>query len=102
MRVCVRCGNKLTPHQKKYCCACGNEVRREQARERARRLRGNGEENTHRNRKKTAAYETEFMAWEADLCLNCTRGRCVNCLENKRQREKEKMLKESGGKKWRD
>ncbi len=40
--------------------------------------------------------------WEADICLNCTKSRCSNCLSGKSLEEKEEMLRNSGGKKWLD
>lgn len=100
MRKCVCCGKELTKYQRKYCYDCGNEARRDGARLRAQRLREQGVTATRSSRKKPE--ESEHMIWEANICLNCTRGRCVNCLEYKTQKEKEELLEKSGGRKWAD
>lgn len=101
MRVCVRCGKELTKHQKKYCCVCGHEVMHERMRKRAQEKRERGVTAARSSCKKKPE-ENDHMIWEANICLNCTRGRCVNCLEYKTQKEKEELLEKSGGRKWAD
>lgn len=99
MRKCVRCGKELTKHQRKYCLECGYEAAKESARKckKARQERGEADTST-----KKKPEENDHMIWEANICLNCTRGRCVNCLEYKTQKEKTELLEKSGGRKWMD
>ena len=47
-------------------------------------------------------HKEEHYEWEADICLNCTKPQCTNCLIRKSVEEKQELLDKSGGKKWLD
>lgn len=102
MKTCVRCGKELTKYQRKYCCECAAEVFRERSKRQAKERRERGEKDTRTSHKKKLSSDSDHLTWEADICLNCKRGRCINCLSEKTREEKEQMLKECGGKKWLD
>ena len=97
MKVCLRCGVPLGKKQQKWCVECGFIIGRELSRARQKaRVAGLPP------KKKSPARRAndEHMEWEADICLNCERAKCTNCLSLKSVEEREKLLKESGGKKW--
>lgn len=100
---CERCGATLTKWQRKYCNQCSHDVWRENS---IKRMKLKAEEEARlgikRPQRKGAANECEHMEWEADICLNCKRPSCNNCLCGMTLKEKEQMLEKSGGKRWLD
>lgn len=100
---CILCGAELTKWQRKYCTECGNAVSKSKSAERHRRV---AEEEARTGIKrphiKTEANSCEHLEWEADICLNCKRPSCNNCLHGLSLEEKEELLEKSGGKKWLD
>lgn len=99
MKVCLRCGVPLGKRQRKWCVECGFAIGREadRARQKARRSAVSQKANSPRKRS-----SDEHFEWEADICLNCKKGRCTNCLITKSVEEKKALLEKSGGKKWLD
>jgi len=100
---CERCGAKLNKWQKKYCSACSIAVWQENN---LKRLKKKAEEEkqtgVRRPHRKGEVISCEHMEWEADICLNCKRPSCNNCLHGLSLEEKEELLEKSGGKKWLD
>jgi ribosomal protein L37E len=96
---CIRCGIPLTKWQKKYCNKCGHETWRESNVERHRKMARLG---VKRQRGKGEVNACEHLEWEANICLNCEKARCDNCLQLMSTEEKEELLKICGGKKWLD
>ena len=97
---CERCGAELTAHQRRYCRECGEKARKEWRREKYRALPKEERKRLRAargNRKKGDTVTGEHFEWEADICLNCNRGRCVNCLRDLTLEEKKEMLEKSGG-----
>ena len=94
--TCERCGAELTKWQRKYCNDCSVMIGRERSSETWR----NGKRK--RYDRNSPLNERNHMEWEADICLNCTRPSCNNCLQEKTIEQKEFLLERCGGKKWLD
>ena len=103
MNACTMCGAELSKWQRLYCAGCAYKANMLKARDRGRRI---AEEELitgiKREPKKRLRHKEEHYEWEADICLNCKRTRCTNCLITKSVEEKQEMLEKSGGKKWLD
>ena len=88
--ACERCGKELTRWQRKWCADCAVLTYRV------------SNEPIQRHSRRDAHNEEAGLAWEADICLNCKRTKCNNCLFGKSVEEKKEMLRKCGGKKWLD
>lgn len=97
MRECVRCGKELTKWQRKYCNECSHVARREYDRK---FQKGRKEKKSYQ--KKNVINDSNHLEWEADICLNCKRPSCNNCLNDLTMEEKQERLDNCGGKKWLD
>lgn len=95
MKECVRCGAELGRYQLKYCNECSNIIHHEQCKELKRKRKAEG-------KKQKAGNESSHLEWEADICLNCKRPSCNDCLQGKTIEQKQEMLRRSGGKRWLD
>lgn len=103
MKVCTMCGAELTKWQRLYCAGCAYKANLIKSRERGRRIAEEELRNGVKQMKKKDMWrESEHFEWEADICLNCKKGRCTNCLITKSVAEKKVLLEKSGGKKWLD
>ena len=96
---CIRCGIPLTKWQRKYCSKCSHDVWRE---DNLIRLRKKAAEDAKagikRSHRKSETKSCDHMEWEADICLNCTRPSCNNCLQLMSLEEREELLENCGGK----
>ena len=91
---CAGCGKELTTWQRKWCSDCRCKTEKERDRDRMR--------NGFRHGEKHGGRIDSHLLMEADICLNCERPSCNNCLVGKTMEEKEEMLEKIGGKAWLD